>query len=712
VSQNNAHSSGLIPSLIAALGDADPSYALEAGRVTLHAHGVDTSWANDSAAWVSVEHAGQCLSLRPRSPYLTDDAREVIANLLRTAMRRHAEHERASRYHERMEMLSAASFEGFFFHVDGYVHDVNDIACELLGYTHDELLGYKMIQDCLAPEDEALVRERMANGVEGEYVITLVRRDGSRFRAEVRSKLGQLGDRPVRVAVFRDVTARERTHASLLENEARLRHILEAAFDVVVTSKAGVIVDTAGQLEKLYHLRRDNVIGRPILDFVAPCSQAVVASALQEQAGSTYEATTLVDGEVIPVSVLAVVSTLNGEPVRVAGLRDLRESRRQENERRSLEQRIERAQRLDSLGVLAGGIAHDFNNLLVGVLGGADLLLRRLRDPADRAVAEMIRGAGQRAAGLTKQMLAYAGRRDLRVRESVDMCTLCQELRESLELKLSKKARVELSLEPSCVACGEPAALKQVMMNLLTNASDALGDRPGTIRVSSRPVHVPDARWQHALGAPVNKGAWVLVEVADTGPGMDEATQRRIFEPFFSTKPRAHGLGLSSCLGIVTAHHGAILVESEMGRGCTFSVLLPASERSGCAPEDRVAVHARPCHILIADDEELVRTSLRRMLEQSGYTVEEAPDGESALSVLAEREPDVLVLDVAMPGLDGVDVVKRLRARGSTLPIVLCSGTLEFAADRGLPPAMVQSMLAKPFSTDELIIAIERARES
>jgi CheY-like chemotaxis protein len=249
-------------------------------------------------------------------------------------------------------------------------------------------------------------------------------------------------------------------------------------------------------------------------------------------------------------------------------------------------------------------------------------------------------------------------------------------------------------------------------MNLLTNASDALGDRPGTIRVSSRSLHVPDARWQHALGAPLDKGPWVLVEIADTGPGMDEATQRRIFEPFFSTKPRGHGLGLSSCLGIVTAHRGAILVESELGRGCTFSVLLPASDRIDDSPDEHVAVHARPCHILIADDEELVRTSLRRMLEQSGYTVEEAQDGEAALSALAQREPDVLVLDVAMPGLDGVDVVKRLRARGSTLPIVLCSGTLEFAADRGLPAAMVQSMLAKPFSTDELIVAIERARES
>jgi two-component system cell cycle sensor histidine kinase/response regulator CckA len=712
VSQTNAPSSNLISSLIAALGDADPGGALEAGRVTLHAHGVDTAWASDSTAWVSVEHAGRCLSLRPRHPQLTDDTRETVVQLLHTALRRVAEHELASRDRERMEMLSAASFEGVLFHVDGYVHDVNEIASELLGYTHDELLGHKMIQDCLAPEDVTLVRERMANGIDGEFLVTLIRKDGSRFRAEVRSKLGRLGDRPIRVAVFRDVTARERRHALLRESEARLRHILEAAFDVVVTSKDGVIVDAAGQLEKFFHLRREDVIGRPILDFVAPGSKSIVSSAMDEQRCGTYEATTLVNGESIPVSVLVVLSTLNGEPVRVAGLRDLRETRRQEVERRTLEQRVERAQRLDSLGVLAGGVAHDFNNLLVGVLGGADLLLRRLQEPADRAVAEMIRSAGQRAAGLTKQMLAYAGRRDLRVRESVDICMLCNELRESLEPKLSRKARVELRLEPSCLACGERAALKQVMMNLLTNAYDALGDCPGTIRVSSRPLHVPDARWQHALGAPVDKGAWVLVEVADTGPGMDEATQRRIFEPFFSTKPRGHGLGLSSCLGIVTAHRGAILVESEVGRGCTFSVLLPASEPSDCSTTDQAAVHARPCHILIADDEALVRTSLRRMLEQSGYTVEEVPDGEAALSVLAEREPDVLVLDVAMPGLDGVDVVKRLRARGSTLPIVLCSGTLEFAADRGLPPAMVQSMLAKPFSTDELLIAIERARES
>jgi two-component system, cell cycle sensor histidine kinase and response regulator CckA len=408
--------------------------------------------------------------------------------------------------------------------------------------------------------------------------------------------------------------------------------------------------------------------------------------------------------------VLGVKSTLNGEPVRVAAIRDRREALREEAERRRLEQQVERAQRLDSLGVLAGGIAHDFNNLLVGVLGGAEVLLRRLEAPADRAVAETIRVAGQRAAGLTKQMLTYAGRRDLSAREPVDVGALCHELRDLLDATLSKKARLELALEPGCVALGDRATLTQVLMNLLTNASDALENRAGTIVVSTQRVREPGARWQHALGTQVQPGEWVQIQVRDTGAGMDEATQRRIFEPFFSTKALGHGLGLSSCLGIVTAHRGAILVESELGRGSVFSVLLPAVSRAETQRSARPGATPRPCRVLVVDDEPLVRSHMRRLLDLCGYAVEVAHDARSGLQALESYNPDVMLLDLTMPDLDGVEVVKRLRARGSSLPIVLCSGNLDFAEERGLEPGSVQASLSKPFSTEELIEAIEVAR--
>jgi two-component system cell cycle sensor histidine kinase/response regulator CckA len=700
----------LVASLVAALADPNPERALATALERLRAQGLGASAADGGETWLDLEHAGRRLVLATADAEPLDPlTRECLANLLRLGVERAAEHESARRARERMEMLSAASFEGILIHVGGVVIDANQRVSEMLGYEHAEFLGDQTMLRCVASEDLPTVQQRQADRVEGEYVITGVRKDGSRFRAEILSKQGKLGDQPIRVSAVRDVTARERTHELLRESETRLRHILEAAFDIVITSRNGVIVDVGGQIEKYFGRRREEVLGHPILDFVAPAARVQVAKVIAEQQVGPYETQVLgAHGETIPVSVHGVESTLNGEPVRVAAMRDLRESRRQEAERRRFEQQVERAQRLDSLGVLAGGIAHDFNNLLVGVLGGAELLLRRLEAPADRAVAETIRVAGQRAASLTRQMLTYAGRRDLSVREPVDLAALCHELRDLLDATLSKKARVELALEAGCIVLGDRATLMQVLMNLLTNASDALENHAGTIHVSTQCVRDPDPRWQHALGVPVEAGAFVQVLVRDSGAGMDEATQRRIFEPFFSTKPLGHGLGLASCLGIITAHRGAILVESELGGGSSFAVLLPAATRAEVRRPGRLDAAPRPCRVLIVDDEPLVRTHVGRLLGLCGYSVESAHDARSGLTALESYEPDVMLLDLTMPDLDGVEVVKWLRARGSRLPIVLCSGNLDLAV--GLEPGSVQATLHKPFSTEELIEAIELAR--
>ncbi|HKO94225.1 MAG TPA: response regulator, partial [Polyangiaceae bacterium] len=534
--------------------------------------------------------------------------------------------------------------------------------------------------------------------------------DGRRLRAEFCTKQTHLGDRPLRVVALRDVTERERTAALLRESEARLRSILEATFDGVAFTRNGIIVDVSEGIERFLGFPREELIGTSALAWVAPASRDDVSRRFQDQTLGEYESVgRLASGELAPVMVVTVLSTINGEPVRVAAVRDLREARRLEQERRQLELQVERSQRIESLGVLASGIAHDFNNLLVGVLGGAELLLTTLKDADDRLLAEAIRTAGQRASSLTKQMLAYAGRRSLTTTEPVDLAELWQELRALLDAGLSKKAQVELGLAPNSVVLGERASLMQVFMNLLTNASDALEDRPGRISVTTQRVQEPPARWSGALGAAVRPGNWVLVRVEDTGCGMDEATQRRIFEPFFSTKARGHGLGLGSCLGIVKAHGGAILVDSAPGQGSTFSLLLPATELRSESPAQAV-VKALPCRVLIIDDEPLVRAHVRRLLARDGFKVEDAPNGTSGLEAIHRSPPDVVLLDMMMPDLDGVEVVRRLRASGLNVPVVLCSGDPGAARARGLEPGLVQFMLQKPFDRGQLLEALRRAR--
>ena len=624
---------------------------------------------------------------------------------------------------ERTDLLSSASFEGLLIHLDGKVIDVNDRLCEMHGYERHELLSGDILRMCVAPEDVPGVLAHMRGGYQGEYIVTGVRKDGSRFRSEVLSKQGRLGERPVRIGAIRDVTERERTHALLRESESRFRELADAAFDMTIFSRDGLILDVRGASERVLGRPCAELVGRSIFDFMAPSTVPAVQQMVSENRLGFIDVTAVdAAGNLVPTLAVVVQGTLDGRPVRVAGVRDMRAVQRLEAERRGLEQQVQRAQRLDSLGVLAGGIAHDFNNLLAGVLGNAELLHDRAATDEDKEIAAAIITAGQRAAALTRQMLAYAGQRDLGRREPVDLGDLVRELRTLLAATLSKKAELELAVDVDSVVMGDRVTLSQVVMNLLTNASDSLGESPGRITVRLRRVSEVDARWDQAQGATVGPGRWVLVEVEDTGVGMDEPTRGRVFEPFFSTKERGHGLGLAACLGIVRAHGGAVLVESELGRGSRFSVLLPATDAPTLVDAAlRPGPTTRPCRVLLVDDEAIVRSQLRRSLELRGYTVVEAADGHTALAALLPASGpaqadggaevvDVVILDMTMPDLDGAEVLRRLRAAGSRVPVVVSSGYLDVAVERRLPHGEFQGFLAKPYGATELVNVIERAR--
>ena len=620
------------------------------------------------------------------------------------------------RLHDRAALLSSASFEGLLIHSDGKVVEINDRLCEMHGYHRDELLSGDILRMCVAPEDVPGVLAHMRDGFQGEYLVTGVRKDGSRFRSEVLSKQGTLGGRPVRIGAIRDVTERERTNALLRESEARFRELTDAAFDMTLFTRDGVILDVRGACARVLGRSAAELIGHKVFEFMAPSAVPAAQQMLSEKRLGFIDVTAVdAAGNLVPTLAVVVAGTLNGQPVRVAGVRDLRGVQRLENERRGLEQQVQRTQRLESLGVLAGGIAHDFNNLLAGVLGNAELMLERAATAEDHEIASAIITAAQRAAALTRQMLAYAGRRNLGRREPVDLGQMVRELRALLDATLSKKARLELTTEGTNVVLGDPVTLSQVIMNLLTNASDALGDQAGDIAVRVKRVSEVDARWDHAQGAMVGPGRWVLVEVEDSGIGMDDATRGRAFEPFFSTKERGHGLGLAACLGIIRAHDGAVLVESELGRGSRFSILLPAHDVALAAEQPEIPRAATsPCRVLVVDDEAIVRGQLRRSLELRGYTVTEAAGGRAALALLADKPDaiDVMILDMTMPELDGAEVLQRLRAGGSRVPVVISSGYLDVAVERRLPRGEFQGFLAKPYGASELITAIERARRA
>ncbi|HEV8549725.1 MAG TPA: PAS domain S-box protein, partial [Polyangiaceae bacterium] len=621
----------------------------------------------------------------PRAEDAPESIREALVSLLRTAERRVASAQELSRVQERSQMLSEASFEGIVIHSDGVVLDVNQRLADMLGYEPAELIGRNLL-DFSAPEDLSAVTQRVRDHVEGEYVAGGVRKDGSRFRGEILSKQGQLGARPVRVSAIRDVTDRERTSAMLRESETCLRELARVAFDILVYSRDGVIVDMVGKVQEVYGRPKDALIGQRIVDLVTPESLERTRQGLEFQKAGPYPSEFLGEnGSTVPVEVVAVTTTLGGVPTRLTGVRDMRDVRRAEAEHRALEQQLQRTQRLESLGVLAGGIAHDFNNLLVGILGSAELLELAALSPVDRESVQAIREAGERAATLTTQLLAYAGQRELGQRAPIRLDMLVDELRRMLGPTLSHRARLNTSIDGDAVVLGNRATLLQVLMNLLTNASDALGSEAGTISVRGRLVRDPGERFKHALGAldRAQAAPWVLIEISDTGSGMDERTKDRVFEPFFTTKTKGHGLGLAACLGIVAAHGGAIHVESAPGRGSTFSVLLP----SAAAPRPRSETprgRTSPRRILVVDDDATVRRQIVRMAEARGHTVVEASDAFGAFAVLAGGGVELVLLDVTMPEMGGIDIVREARARGYRVPIVLMSGYSDFPLETRL----------------------------
>jgi signal transduction histidine kinase/CheY-like chemotaxis protein len=401
----------------------------------------------------------------------------------------------------------------------------------------------------------------------------------------------------------------------------------------------------------------------------------------------------------------------SGNVVGVASLvQDVTERLKAEEERRRLEAQMLHAQKLESLGVLAGGIAHDFNNLLVGVLGNAGLALLELQQghPA-RQTVEQIEAVAMRAAELTHQLLAYSGRGKF-VIEPVSLSRLVHEMRHLLEVSVSKAAVVQYELPPELpVTDADATQMRQIVMNLMINASDALDGIQGTITVRTGTIDA-DSDYLAAtyLNENLRPGRFVFLEVTDTGKGMDPATSARIFDPFFSTKQTGRGLGLAAVLGIVRGHHGTIRVYSEPASGTTFRVLLPPS--GGAAAADTPPRGNHPTRlgagtVLVVDDDETVRRVARSMLERHGFTVVTANDGVEGVEAF-EREPDrfsLVLLDLTMPRMNGDEAFRAIKSVRGSVPVILSSGYTELDTVGKFSSAGLAGFVQKPFQMRDLV---------
>ena len=404
--------------------------------------------------------------------------------------------------------------------------------------------------------------------------------------------------------------------------------------------------------------------------------------------------------------------------------RDVTEQRHAEAERLEMERKLQETQRLESLGLLAGGIAHDFNNLLTIILGHV-ALLRGGRASDERGALAQIESAALRAAGLSAQMLAYAGR-EAAHKAAVDVGSMLRDTLSLLGSSFAKTARLELDVAPGLPSVhADPSQLAQVVMNLVLNGVEALPAGAGAVRVRASLVDEATIDWSDAVVRPPSspggsaggsaEGARKLVEVVveDDGVGMSETTRAKVFDPFFTTKFAGRGLGLAAALGIARAHGAGLRVASQLGRGSTFALYLTPDAtrpREARAPGPAAAgAGARSTRVLVVEDEDLVRRVIVKMLECEGYSVRTAGSGREALEHIEQSGAiDLALIDVTMPGIDGLETLTRLRERAPGLPAVLMSG--HGAADLEARLARHGArFLQKPFSQGALREALEAA---
>jgi len=523
-----------------------------------------------------------------------------------------------------------------------------------------------------------------------------VRKDGSEFPIEFSLAAWQVADRRYYTAIVRDITERKRAEETLKAQLAFREGIVECVAEGICVCHG--TPDYPFVLFTVWNNRMTEITGYTMDEinrlgwyqslYLDPDVQARASVRMDRMRlgdnlkGEEWEIIRS-DGAKRLVSISTSLLDEGDKTVHVLALiQDITDRKRAEEEKRKLERQVQQAQKMESLGVLAGGIAHDFNNLLMAVLGHAELALNEISPmSAARGSLTEITTAARRAADLCRQMLAYAGKSSFSL-ERVGLRELVEEMAHLLKTAISKKAILNLNLERDLPPIqADPSQIRQVVMNLIINASEAIGDRSGVITVSVGATRCDDEYLRKTeLREALSPGLYVHLEVADTGGGMDAETRSRIFEPFFSTKFTGRGLGLAAVLGIVRAYKGALKVYSEPGKGTTFKILFPALEDAGkeARPDDSspLADWRGVGTILLVDDEESLLALGARMLEHLGFTVLTAADGLEAVELYRRRgkEIDLVLMDLTMPHMDGAEAFGELRRLNPEVRVVLASG--------------------------------------
>jgi PAS domain S-box-containing protein len=613
---------------------------------------------------------------------------------------------------------------------DGTLIEANRTALSFAGLTEQNVIG-KLFWETPWWTHSADLVEKLREGIRRAAAGELVRFEADHPRAEGEVTYVDVSLKPVTddagevvyiIPEGRDITDRKRAEQESQRLALAVMHSSELV-NMATLDGQMIFLNAAGM--EMLGIEADQV-GRTNIMEVIPehlvplVTQKLLPTLMKGGAWrGELQYTNLKTGELRDVHAVTYVvpDPITGDPRFLANVSmDITELKRADRERRAFETQVQHVQKLESLGVLAGGIAHDFNNLLTGILGNADLALRVLprHSPAESHLGRL-HVAAQRAADLCRQLLAYSGQGSFVV-EQLSLNDVVREMTHMLDVSVSKKARVSFALGDDLPAVEADASqVGQVVMNLLTNASEAIDDREGRITVRTEVMQPTGADLtDNCTELPLEQKRYVSLEVSDTGCGMAPEVVQRMFDPFYTTKFTGRGLGLAAVLGIVRGHRGGIKVDSRPGWGTTVKVLFPATEAACLASERR----PRACDewqgtglVLVVDDEEAVRTVAQQMLAQMGFTTLLAEDGKAALELFRRRHYDIacVLLDLTMPRMDGQQTYGELHRINPDVPVVVCSGYAEQEVARQFAGAGMVSFLKKPFQYRDLLESMQAA---
>ncbi len=613
---------------------------------------------------------------------------------------------------------------------EGRIMEVNRRFCEISKYSQAELVGqnHRLLNSGTHPREffKGLWAEILA-GRPWHGEICNRAKDGALYWvSSTIVPIQALDGRTERfISIMADITARKKAEAALRESETRYRVLVERSPESVTVHRDGTIIYANPASAGMFGAASaQDLVGRRLFDLIHPdfhaqalarrknISERGIGGPLAEM---RYVA---LDGRIFDVETQSAPILFDGIPATQITAHDISGLKRAAAERQEFERKLQETQKLESLGVLAGGIAHDFNNILTGILGNASLASLDLPEgsPVEDNLKSIREGA-QRAAELCRQMLAYSGRGSFVV-HNLSLSRLVEETAHLLKISISKKCSLRFDLSSGLPAIEADATqIRQVIMNLVINASEAIGEAGGVISLSTGLAQGEGgaSRQETAVVGKEAPGCrYVFMEVSDSGCGMSPETQAKIFDPFFTTKFAGRGLGLAAVLGIVRGHKGVLKLASEQGRGTTFRLLFPCAggeaETAAVAHEPKAQWKGKGC-VLLVDDEESVRRTAAHMLGKMGFEVVSVADGLEAVEDF-RADPDrfaMVIMDLTMPHINGNQALSELRAIRRDVRVVLMSGFNVQEAFPQLAGDERAGFLPKPFLYEDLSRVVQAA---